>query len=133
MKTMKKFILVITTLLVASDLVFSQAKSTGGLKATLDCADPNNEIKMKNAAICSKIVLSGSDAENYTFLFGIFSINQGGILKEFVIPSQEISQQVKVIISKMIPGEKLFIENAKVKNNLTDVVLTLPATKITIK
>jgi hypothetical protein len=130
---MKNLICILAIVFFTVNVNIAQSKSAADLKLSLDCANANNELKLKNVANCSEIILTGSDAENYTFIFGVMSINQGGILKQFAIPGKEISEHVKVIISKMIIGEKLFIENAKVKNNTSGIIKTLPVTKITIK
>jgi len=129
---MKGTIRIIAILLCFTNISFSQAKQESVLKASLECAGANFVVK-GSIDKCTKLVLTGQDANEYEFASAIVSIMAGSILKEFMVAGAELSDELKAAMKKIPKGEHLFIENARVKNNKSGIVKTLPASKITFK
>jgi hypothetical protein len=129
---MRKWFLIIAIAFFAINVSHAQSKDGGDLKFSLDCADVNFVVK-GSADKCVKFVLKGPDANEYEFVTAIVSIMAGSILKEFMVSGAELSDELKAAMKKIPKGEHLFIENAKVKNNKSGIVKTLPASKITFK
>lgn len=123
----------VTLIMIVYSVGLSQTKLLKGLIPTFDCAMVSNVIKKTDLKNCTKIVLMGDGAESYTIVSFLISINASNILTEYVNRTEILSKMVIDQMNNLKSGDKVFIENVRIKQESGDDIYTLPSNKVTVK
>lgn len=112
--------------------IFSQTNPPPPFHASLDCANSKNEIVKSNREKCTKLILVGPEAENYSIISANITFKVGDVLKEFVVIDGLLSKESLEQIKKSSAGSYFYLENVRAKLNGSIIVKSLPAAKIKI-